>query len=148
MNTVVTSINKNENLVKTIIEEDIPIDRYKIIKMRVFKTNNFDNSDININNKEFNNFINNNFSVLGINPNYDFKDSSVYNIKNSNLKQIVIENTVEAGYIIIDANGYLIDNTKNNNHIPIINCIADNFFAGFNKLSFDKNLYFSRYKKE
>lgn len=147
INTVVTSLNKNENIIEIIKEQNLPIDRYKIIKMRVFKTDNFDNSNISINNKDFDTFVNNNLSVLNIDPNYCFKNSSIYNTKNSNLKQIVIENTVEAGYIIIDANGYLIDNSKNNNHISLIDCTKDKFLDGFNKLSFNKELYYSRYKK-
>lgn len=142
LNTVVTSLNKNENLLSEI--KKLPIDKWKIIKMRVFKNNNFDNSNIKISDQEYIEFVNiNTKNAEYVSKGQKDSDSDILKINNTT---IVIEKSTEAGYIIIDANGYLVDNSKNDNYEVLINCATEEFLDGFKKLSLDKNLYFSRYK--
>ena len=44
-----------------------------------------------------------------------------------------------------DANGFLIDNSRGYTHKAVTDCRREDFFKGFEKLNFDKDLYFSRY---
>ena len=144
VNTVVTSLNKTENIFKTLKENNIIIDKWKIIKMRVFKNLEFDNSNIQITDEEYKSFVEIN-TPNNIEPTNTNNNSDIYQIENTT---IVVEKNVQGGYIIVDANGFLIDNTHEENHTPIINCATEEFIDGFIKMSFDKNLYFSRYKNE
>lgn len=149
INTVVTSINKDENIADTIIELGLPISRWKIFKMDVFKNDEFDNSAIQVNNEEYDAFIKRNieeFNSVITNKNIsDNKNHSDIYSTSIGL-DIVIEKDVNASYIMIDANGFLVDDSINDNYLKIIDCKSENFEDGFNKLSFNRELYFSRYR--
>ena len=91
--------------------------------MKLFKDGNFDNSDLDINMDEFRYFVKTHENLI---PN------------------TVVEDTLKNSYILIDSEGYLIDNSHDKN-IKTINVLNEDFMTGFKKLSFDKELYFSRY---
>ncbi|MBQ3420187.1 MAG: hypothetical protein IJH34_00650, partial [Romboutsia sp.] len=57
----------------------------------------------------------------------------------------VVEDTLKNSYIMIDSEGCLVDNSEDN-YEKLINVADKDFIEGFKKLSFDKDLYFSRYK--
>ena len=59
--------------------------------------------------------------------------------------KIVIEKQVSGSYLIIDANGYLLDNHEDNVYRPICNCLEETLSDGLSKLTFDERLYRSRY---
>lgn len=122
VNTVVNKLNKDEIMYE--IMNQVEVDRWKIIKMRPFKNENFSNLDLGISDNEFEKFLKN----------------------NNRGRNIVEEVTVRASYIIIDANGFLIDNSEGLTHKVVIDCKKDDFINGFKCLEFDKELYFSRYE--
>lgn len=124
VNTVINKLNKDEIMYDMINQAEI--DRWKIIKMRPFKNQIFSNLDLNISDFEFENFLKN----------------------NNKGKHIIKEATVRASYIIIDANGFLIDNSEGLTHKVVIDCKKDKFLDGFKNLEFDKELYFSRYENK
>lgn len=121
INTVVNSLNYNENMSNII--ESMKINRWKILKMKVYKQGNFDNSSLQISSKQFNKFLN----------------------INNNIDNIIIEKTLKNSYIFIDSNGILLDNS-NDYHTNIINVLEEDFKKGFDKLILNEELYFSRYK--
>lgn len=121
VNTVVSRLNKDEIMYQTI--NKIDVDRWKVIKMRPFKNEKFSNFALNLSDMQFENFLRN----------------------NKKGQNIIKESTVIASYIIIDANGFLIDNSVGDSHIVINDCKKVDLFNGFKKLKFDKELYFSRY---
>lgn len=142
-NSVVTSLNQQEELCS--ILNELPINKWKIIKMRVFSNNSFDNSDIQITDEEYQEFVERNIRDCTLEQKGDSeKDSDLYRSKQG--MQVVIEKDVQGAYIIIDANGYLIDNSEGTAHEVLIDCKTERFQEGFKKLSLDKELYFSRYK--
>lgn len=59
---------------------------------------------------------------------------------------VVLEKDVQGGYIAIEANGWLFDNTNSDSHKKVIDCCVENFALGIAKLNLDKKLYFSRYE--
>jgi hypothetical protein len=60
---------------------------------------------------------------------------------------IVCESNLNGTYIMIDAGGYLVDNTKNSNYVRVINCAYTPFSDGISKLTFDSEIYEARYQK-
>ena len=121
VNTVVNKLNKNEMMYDVI--NHAGVDRWKVIKMRVFRNKNFSNLSLKISKDEFEAFLQN----------------------NRRGQNIVKESTVRSSYIIVDANGFLIDNSRGYTHKAVTDCRREDFFKGFEKLNFDKDLYFSRY---
>lgn len=121
INTVVTKENYKEILYKDLSQLDI--DRWKILKMKPFKNDIFDNYDLDITNEEFNQFIEN----------------------NSDVNNIVVEESMVNSYIIIDSEGHLLDNS-NENYKRVTHAKSKNFKEEFFNLNLDKELYNSRYE--
>lgn len=82
INTVVSKLNWNERLVD--IEEEVPVSRWKFLKMKVFETNGFSNRDLAVTESEFESFVRNNRRRYG---------------------ETVVESTMERSYLIIDNAG-------------------------------------------
>lgn len=141
VNTVVSKYNARENLGK--IMEQLPISRWKIIKMDIFKNATFDNSHIAITNQEYERFVKKNLNVIS--------DVQLYK-KTENCEkfltsfgEVICERDVNATYIIIDANGYLVDDSLNDNYTQVCNCLLENIAEGLKKLNFDEDAYRVRY---
>lgn len=146
INTVVTALNKSENIaasIKTLQKSGVKISRWKIIRMDIFKNESFDNSDIAISDEEYKDFAKLNLKEFKT----ELGETSLIHIDENGM-DIVVEEDVAGAYIMIDANGNLVDNTKNLNYVSLINCVTENFEEGMKQLSFDHDLYFSRYRKE
>lgn len=146
MNTVVTSINHQEVLSGMPKE----IDRWKIIKMKYYEDENFSNRDLLISDQEFDEFVDANLEEVAeaeaLNAYTKSKESNESFVCNKEKNgKIVIEKQVSGSYLIIDANGYLLDNHEDNVYRPICNCLEENLSEGLNKLIFDETLYRSRY---
>jgi len=58
---------------------------------------------------------------------------------------IVAERTLEGSYIMVDSNGYLVDDTKNNSYTKIADLRKDDFREGLSRLTLYEDLYNSRY---
>ncbi|MFI3210167.1 MAG: viperin family antiviral radical SAM protein [Peptostreptococcaceae bacterium] len=119
VNTVVNKLNYNEDL--KIDLDDIIADRWKILKMKTFKKDNFNNYDLDVSINEFNYFVNKNQS-----------------------KNLIIEDSMINSYIIIDSKGYLLDNSSDE-YIKISDLQKEDFYRAFIKMNFDYELYAKRY---
>lgn len=120
INTVVNKENFNENLYDDL--NSINVDRWKVLKMKPFKTDTFDNSFLAITNEEFNLFLD----------------------KNKSMKNMVVEESMSNSYIIIDAQGYLLDHSEDN-YKRIADAKTNNFYEGFKNFELNDELYNSRY---
>lgn len=158
-NTVVSSLNMNEIMSTTI--NNLPISRWKVLRIQPFDDSLFNNKDILISKKEYISFIKNNFSSIEtienlhkyLNQNED--DNQGYANNNTlsfklhlvNGCEAIIEESLRGGYIMIDANGHLVDDTQNDSYTSIIDCKTETFDKGLELLNFNENLYSSRYSE-
>lgn len=144
MNTVVSAINKDE------IFYDFPdvISKWKIIKVKLYESEQFSNKDILITDDEFRSFAKRNLVMLmnqlSVSLDSDNLQSQIFEIKPQ--QTVVIEYTTSGSYIIVDANGYLLDNYVENVYQPVSNLLEEDLLDGLRKLHFDKERYWSRYK--
>lgn len=136
VNTVVSSLNFNDNIAKDI--KNLQVDKWKVLKMRIFSNGKFDNSDIAISNEEFDEF-------CAINLGRSSNKSNISEKIKLNNTNVVIEKDVVGGYIFIDSNGDLLDNTNSDSHKSVGSCISKKFNTLFNKINLDEDLYQSRY---
>lgn len=70
-------------------------------------------------------------------------DTVLYRSRSS--MEIVAERELRAGYIMVDAGGYLVDDTQNSCYTRIINCLDRPFAEGLSELTFMQDLYAARY---
>jgi len=120
INTVVSRLNLHENFIHFI--QTVCPTRWKILKMKRFSTNSFDNSELEITENEFNMFCS--------------TYSSIPHIAEASLKN---------SYIMIDARGKLVDNSYKS-YMVIANLLNEDFRDIFNNMYLDTALYESRYK--
>lgn len=120
LNTVVTKENYKEILVEEFNKLDI--DRWKILKMKPFRNDVFDNYSLDITDEEFDLFVKN----------------------NSDFKNIIIEKSMVNSYIVIDSAGYLLDNSKDD-YKRVAYAKDPNFKEEFLKFNLNEELYNSRY---
>ena len=120
LNTVVNRLNYNEKFTNKI--KNLDISRWKIMKLKVFDNGKFNNRDLSINNEQFNYFLENN-------PH----------------KNAVAESSMVNSYLMVDANGNLVDNASDN-YKTIGNVYAEKFETLYKKYNiFNHNLYAERY---
>ena len=122
LNTVVTDLNKGEQL--TQLEKYVPVDRWKFLKMKPFRTDNFSNFDLRITDDDFSTFLQHNARRGG---------------------ESVPEYSMVHSYIIVDNSGKLIDNGSDDSYTAIGNLLVDDFKTVFSKYAFDRKLYQERY---
>ena len=121
INTVVSKLNWNERLVD--IEEEVPVSRWKFLKMKVFETNGFSNRDLAVTESEFESFVRNNRRRYG---------------------ETVVESTMERSYLIIDNAGNLLDN-RGDSYTIIGNLLEEPFGELLSRFSLDDREYSRRY---
>ena len=119
INTVVSRLNLHENFTN-FIQTACPT-RWKILKMKRFSSNDFDNAELEIEDNEFNLFCSTYTS---------FPHITEASLKNS--------------YIMVDAGGKLVDNSGES-YTVIADLLREDFEVGFNAMRFDTELYESRY---
>lgn len=138
INTVVSSLNKDE-IMRDVIK-NLPVSRWKILKMQPFNNGKFNNLDIIISDHEYHHFVSTNlkFSKSNINPNS-------FAIKLNENCSAIIESNLKGGYLMIDANGFLVDDTLNDHYVKVSNCLKENIRIALTRLSFNEELYHSRY---
>lgn len=142
VNTVVSAVNKDENLAELIKLHDLPVDRWKILRMAPFENECFSNADITITDEEYAEYISRNLAAFGLGT---IPDNVLYATDNG--MEIVCESNLNGTYIMIDAGGYLVDDTKNTSYVRVINCAETPFPEGISKLTFDSDIYHARYQK-
>ena len=121
INTVVSKLNWNERLVD--IEEEVPVSRWKFLKMKVFETKGFSNRDLAVTESEFEAFVRNNRRRYG---------------------ETVVESTMERSYLIIDNAGNLLDN-RGDSYTIIGNLLEEPFGELLSRFSLDDREYSRRY---
>lgn len=120
INTVVTKENHTELLSKDLKELDI--DRWKILKMKPFKNEYFSNYGLDITDSEFDLFIENNKEV----------------------GNIVIEKSMVNSYILIDSQGFLLDNSGDS-YKKVADAKINTFKDDISKFNLNNELYSMRY---
>jgi radical S-adenosyl methionine domain-containing protein 2 len=120
INTVISQMNYTEDF-RQFMRAVAP-DRWKIIKMKPFFSDLFDNSTIAISDRQFNNFVARHAAI----PH-------------------VVERDMANAYILVDAFGNLVDNGSEDNH-PVANLLTDRFSTAFLQLEFNYATYRARYR--
>jgi radical S-adenosyl methionine domain-containing protein 2 len=119
INTVVSILNLHENLTDFI--QTVCPTRWKILKMKQFSSNNFDNTELEITDNEFDQFCSTYTSF-------------------PHITEAILKNS----YIMVDAGGKLVDNSGES-YTVIADLLREDFGEGFNTMRFDTELYESRY---
>jgi len=139
INTVVSALNINENIVQEIINRNLPVNRLKLLKISPFENDEFNNLNITITDDIYSNYIKRNLSSTSVSK----INSMIY--KTENGMEIVAEHSIFGGYIMIDAGGRLVDDTLNTNYTIIANCTTTDFSEALKSLNFNHKLYAERY---
>ncbi len=141
LNTVVNALNKNEIPALFMKENNLPIDRWKILKMSYFNDGCFENSSLEISLDEYYKFVRENLAVLGCSN----IDEGIVLYETDMIREVVAEKEINGSYYMIDAGGYLVDDTCNDSYTRIINCLTEPFTDGIEKLTLYDEVYNSRY---
>lgn len=123
LNTVVTVCNKDEKLTEKL--SDLPIDRWKILKMKPFRTKKFSNYDLRISGADFAAFWLNN---------------------QPHGEKQVLESTLDRSYIFIDPQGNLLDN-GGDKYAIVGNLLEEDFASIMKRYALNRDLYEARYKE-
>ena len=109
----------------------LKVDRWKILRAKTFSKNSFSNKDIVLMDDEWQEILVNN---------------NIINENNkTNFPYIVIEESLISSYFIVDPEGNLLDNSKNENYVPVGNLLTKPLKEILRKLNFNYNLYNKRY---
>ena len=139
MNTVVSSITQAENMRKIIEDNRLPISRWKIMKMREFNDGTHSNHDIRVSDEAFWAYVARNVPELA------GRREPVMRVTTDGGMEIVVEQTVVASYIIIDAAGYLLDNADTDSHRIVADLKNENFGDALGRLTLNYGLFSARY---
>ena len=61
-------------------------------------------------------------------------------------REIVVEPDMKASYVLIDSNGYLLDNAVDEmTPVVVCDCLMEDFAEGLRRLTLDKEKYEARY---
>lgn len=123
LNTVVTACNKDERLTEKL--SDLPVDRWKILKMKPFRTEKFSNYDLQISDDDFAAFRKNN-------PPHG--------------EQQVFEDSLDRSYVFIDPQGNLLDN-GGESYTAVGNLLEEDFVSVMKRYALNRKLYEARYKE-
>lgn len=121
LNTVVTNLNAEESLIH--LEQELPVARWKFLKMKLFDDGMRSNRELEIGEDMFQTFLRRNARMQG---------------------ESVPESSLTRSYIIIDNRGSLIDNAEDN-YKTVGSLLREDFQTVFSLYSFDEELYASRY---
>lgn len=137
INTVVSALNVSDCISDNI--RYINIARWKILKMQVFDDGFHCNSHISVSDGQYDSYVRKSFESLGL----EFiPEKTLYRFNNT---EIVAERFLQGGYIMIGADGFLLDDTLNSSYTKVCDCLTESFADGIEKLNFNRSLYSSRY---
>ena len=116
-------------------------DRWKILRMKPFQYGSFSNLDIQISNKEFEEFVERNRErrrkEYGVTAETGMETAR---------REIVVEPDMKASYVLIDSNGCLLDNAVDEmTPVAVCDCLREDFAEGLRKLTLDREKYEARY---
>ncbi|WP_019002290.1 viperin family antiviral radical SAM protein [Succinimonas amylolytica] len=139
INTVVSALNKSENMARFI--RTMPVSRWKIFKMNLFRNASFSNADIVVSDHEYRDYAERNTGLR-----ISDRDAALsVKTRISDTCEAVLESDLHAAYLMIDARGFLVDNTLNDSYVPVADAANGDLAAGLARLSFNDRLYRSRY---
>lgn len=144
LNTVVSGLNCFETPATELVRTAMPLDRWKILKMHPFVTAKFDNRFLSISDEDYTQFCIRNLSVIGTKEQPCSILKACYHAKKSNMA-IIPEQDMYGSYLMIDAGGYLIDNTSDTGYLRIGNTAEEPIAELLPKLHFYKKKYMLRY---
>lgn len=151
INTVVSASNKDEVMSDFI--DEIAADRWKILRMKPFQYGSFSNLDIQVSDDEFEMFVKRNKEK-------DKKEERKQKGKEARKevraevkagtetvkREVVVEPDMKASYVLIDSNGYLLDNAVDEmTPIAVCDCLREDFAEGLQRLTLDREKYEARY---
>ena len=151
INTVVSALNKDEVMSDFIYE--IATDRWKILRMKPFQYGSFSNLDIQVSDEEFERFVERNKEK---NREKNKKESRKRKGKEDGTaakagvetakREVVIEPDMKASYVLIDSNGYLLDNAVDEmTPVAVCDCLRESFADWLRRLTLDREKYEARY---
>lgn len=135
INTVVSALDKDEVMSDFI--DEIAADRWKILRMKPFQYGSFSNLDIQVSDEEFERFVERKGKEDGVTAEAGMETAK---------REIVVEPDMKASYVLIDSNGYLLDNAVDE-MMPVVvcDCLTEDFAEGLRRLTLDKEKYEARY---
>ncbi|MBR7085820.1 MAG: viperin family antiviral radical SAM protein [Oscillospiraceae bacterium] len=137
VNTVVSALNKNDCISDNV--RKWKADRWKLLKMQEFDNGTYSNSDITVSEEEYAEYARKSLAAFGL----DYRQEQI--MYHAEHMQIITENTLKGDYIMIGANGCLLDNTNGKDYFSVCDCQNESFAEGLRKLHFDRELYQKRY---
>ena len=144
INTVVSALNKDEVMSDFI--DEIAADRWKILRMKPFQYGSFSNLDIQVSDEEFERFVERNKEKDG-KEDEKRKGKEAESGAETARRKVVVEPDMKASYVLIDSNGYLLDNAVNEmTPVAVCDCLREDFAEGLRRLTLDREKYEARYK--
>ena len=140
VNTVISKVNLLDNLAEYV--KSWQIDRWKLLKMQIFDDGVHCNAGIAVSDQEYDRYAENVLASFGM----AFDSEQV--LYQAGKMEIVAERFLKGGYLMIGANGFLLDDTKNESYTRVCDCRSESFAEGLKKLTFYEELYTSRYEKD
>ena len=137
VNTVVNRVNLEDDLSEQLA--NWKVDRWKFLRCMPFSDGVHDNEHMVITDEEYTDYMTRLLSKFGIR--YD-PEQCIYQIGNTT---IVAERSLAGGYIMVDSNGCLVDDTKNTSYTKVADLRKDDFREALERLTFYDDLYQSRY---
>lgn len=137
VNTVVNSANLNDDLAPQI--RSWGVDRWKFLCCMPFSDGVHDNAHMVISDAEYTAYMQR--LLLQLHCCYELKTPQ-YRIGTTT---IVAERTLAGSYIMVDANGCLVDDTKNSFYTKVADLRYEDFRKGLKNLTLYEDLYRSRY---
>ncbi|MBE6100570.1 MAG: radical SAM protein [Selenomonas ruminantium] len=121
LNTVITNLNANEDL--TVIGKEFGIDRWKMLRMKLFAHEGNSNAALVPSQADFDGFVARHYEVS---------------------EDVVPENDLTRSYIMVDNQGQLLDD-EGEDYKVVGSLLIENFTEVFGRYAFDENTYASRY---
>lgn len=137
VNTVVNSANLDDDLAPQI--RDWSVDRWKFLRCMPFSDGVHDNEHMVISDAEYTEYMQRlltQFNADYVPEQYRYKVGETL---------IVAERTLAGSYIMVDSNGYLVDDTKNTAYTKVTDLRKEDFREGLGRLTLYESLYQSRY---
>ena len=139
INTVVSALNKDEVMSDFI--DKIAADRWKILRMKPFQYGSFSNLDIQVSDKEFEEFVERNRERRR----KEYGVTAETGIETAK-REVIVEPDMKASYVLIDSNGCLLDNAVDEmTPVVVCDCLREDFTEGLRKLTLDREKYEARY---
>ena len=107
-----------------------------------FENGEFSNRCITIHETDYSRYVRRALKEFGLS--YREADSMVYDAGGM---EIVAEKVLRASYIMVDAKGWLVDDSRNDSYTMISDCLTEPFADGYSRLPLNRENYMKRYEE-